>query len=574
MIINANNILGTDLIWFIELDYLGGNTRFSTLTMTLHDADGYSFPYSGGLEDVDLNSRLQKVGLITAQQDSVSIAITFQNRNVSQDYVNGLNLDGVSASIGYVTMRHGEIEQKYEERLIVFKGQISQPIFGHPDQPAGYVEFSVDNIATISEQPLLKSIIGDNQYVENVAITPDPNANKTPPFPVSDEIVNVAEIHKGKVIPFVFGDLDGVITNTGSISIPMTPAYVIAYDTGGTKPCYYVCAGHITEATSIKCFDNTQGLTDTADVLSFVNIDQHPYSYFTLDQTSSFPQSVAAGNDRQVWVEWTNVTAYPNPFGKGSLSGAGDILLFFLMQITEDLDIDAWNAARPELNEYKFAGYVNDDKITIIEFIQKNILAYLPISIINAGPRGLRPVFSMQADGIEMVARTEITTNPEFFRTSPITTQSAGDDIINHVMVRFGKNGITNTYTSYASVTAHKAPNARILFGMSSISLISKTRYGTKRKVFDLDYCYDAQTAVKIANNIVSENAIPRRTITYSASNRYGYLELGDLIKVTDSDLGFVSHFMQIVSKQFTDNSWLFQLQIYDNPQTVIKTIV
>ncbi|MEC7659616.1 MAG: hypothetical protein VYB41_06020 [Bacteroidota bacterium] len=574
MILTAQNIEGTHFIWFLELDWLGGTQRFATLSMVLNDADGYSFPYIGGLNDIAINSRMQQTGLITAQQDSVAIAITFENHNIAKEHLNGNTLDGAKAKIGYVTSRNGTIQQSFAERIILYSGRVGQPIYGHPAASKGYVEFSIDNIASISNQPLLQTVLGENLHIDSIAITPDPEANKTPPFPVTGELVNVSEIHKGKVIPFCFGEMNGVLTDSGSISIPMTPAYVVAYDTAGAKPLYYIIAGHATNATSIKCFDSVNKGTDTADVLSFVNIDQRIYSYFTLDQTSSFPQTVAAGDDRQVWVEWVNGGAYQNPFGDDTLSGAGDLLLFLLSEITEDLDIDAWNAARPLLNEYKFAGYVNDPKTTIMQFLQQNIIKYLPISIVNSGPRGLRPIISLHADGLVKTARVAITTGPTFYRDGPITTQSGPDEIINQVMIRFGKNGITNTYTSRASISNSKSPQEQILFGLHPLSQVSKSRYGTKRKVFDLDYCYDAQTAMKIANNIIAENAMPKRTIRYLSSMKYGYLEIGDILKITDDELGFDEHLMQVVFKSFDVDSWIFELLILDNPLNVKKSLV
>ena len=272
-------------------------------------------------------------------------------------------------------------------------------------------------------------------------------------------------------------------------------------------------------------------------------------------------------------MQWTNGGTHPNPFDTGTLSGAGDLLLFLLEQITEDIDRDEWNAARPILNQYKFAGYVNDDKITILEFIQKNIIAYLPISIVNAGPKGLRPVFSMYADGIELQPRVQITAGPEFFRTGPIMTKSGADDVINNCVIRFAKNGITNSYTTKAIARHRESPFPRILFSLHPLARISKQRYGTKIKVFELDYCYDGQTAIRIARNMVSMYAAPQRTIEYVASIEYGYLQIGDIIMITDADLQLQNHFMQIVSKTFNADSFLFELLIYDNALTVEKSI-
>ena len=132
MILTAQNIEGTHFIWFLELDWLGGTQRFATLSMVLNDADGYSFPYIGGLNDIAINSRMQQTGLITAQQDSVAIAITFENHNIAKEHLNGNTLDGAKAKIGNVTSRNGTIQQSFAERIILYSGRVGQPIYGHP----------------------------------------------------------------------------------------------------------------------------------------------------------------------------------------------------------------------------------------------------------------------------------------------------------------------------------------------------------------------------------------------------------------------------------------------------------
>ena len=130
-------------------------------------------------------------------------------------------------------------------------------------------------------------------------------------------------------------------------------------------------------------FSNT-GQVDSSQTFTFVNIDNRVYTYVKLFlDTSPIPQSVAANSDRQVWVEWDDGGAYPNPVGTGNLSGAGDICLWLLSELTDDIDYEAWNSLRPYLNQYEFAGYVNDDKITVYQWLQKNILAHLPIHVVN-----------------------------------------------------------------------------------------------------------------------------------------------------------------------------------------------
>ena len=573
--ISAKNWVQTDIIWLLELEYDGISFRFSSMTMDLTDNDGKQYQYIGGLENLSIIQRMGTVGDISIQEDSIAIALTFPNRNISKESYNGKVLSGNRVSLGFVLVKNGSIVQSFEERQILYSGIIIEPIYGFPKNPLGYVEFSIENKANLTEQPLLQILMGDNLYIEDVSITPNIELGKTPPFPVVDSIVNVADIHRGKIIPFVFGELTTILReNNTKTNIPISPAYVVAYDSVAPKPCYYIIAGHPTNASNVKVYNNLGDIVAAAPVFSFVNIDNRTYSYFSIDgDVHSWSNSVAPNNDRQVWVEWNDGAPHPNPFGRGDLTGGGDICLYMLQQITDDIDYQSWDSLSVLLNEYKFGGYINDDKITIFEWLQKNIVAYLPISIIN-GPNGLKPILDLYLNGANLAPRLTITAGIEWFRTGPIVTQNSSEDIINQVMVRYAINGVNNTPTARISISNHKSPTPILGFGLNPLCEISKTIYGTRRRVIVLDYCYDWKTANKIANNIITSRAMPIKTIQYSCPILYGYLEIGDIIEITDNDLGFESIKSQLISKTFAQNRWVMDFKLDNNPLRIIKTDV
>ena len=556
-----------DILWTLEVSYLGEEYRFATITLDLVDGDGKSYPYTGGLEDVVVSTSLQKVGDISAESDSVSIAITFPNKNIAQLQMDGKFIEGSHAKIGYVLMKNGEIETQYDNRPTIFQGIITGPVYGHPNRPQGYVEFSIENKAMISYQGLLATILGENMYIEDVSCS---NAlYVSPDWPQDRGLTEVQDIHRGKVIPWVFGELQAVQHSSGDTSsIPITPAYAIAYDPSAAhKPVYYLACGHVTNAASVNLFSNT-GETDTATIETFVNIDNRTLTYFELPNGSHIPQSVAANDDREVWVEWDDGGAYPNPVGEGNLQGGGDICLWLLSELTTDVDYDSWNALRPFLNQYLFAGYVNDDKITVFQWLQKNIVAYLPIHIVN-GPHGLKPVIDMFQSQVDIQPRLSISESPEFQRVGPVVSMNTPEDVSNVVTVRYAMNGVIEDYSTFVQVS-NKVPAAGTLSSISYIahpkSMISIQRYGEKKKVVELDFCYDNGTAQRIAQDILEREALPTKMIQYSVSLRYGYLVLGDIVEITDEEIGLDSHKAQIISKLFEDGRWLLELKIDDNP--------
>lgn len=556
-----------DILWTLEVSYLGEEYRFATITLDLVDGAGKSYPYTGGLEDVVVSTSLQRVGDISAEADSVSIAITFPNKNIAKLQMDGKFIEGSHAKIGYVLIKNGEIETQYDNRPTIFQGIITGPVYGHPNRPQGYVEFSIENKAMISSQGLLATILGENMYIEDVSCS---NAlYVSPEWPQDRGLTEVQDIHRGKVIPWVFGELQAVQHSSGDTSsIPITPAYAIAYDPAAAhKPVYYLACGHVTNAASVNLFSNT-GETDTATIETFVNIDNRTLTYFEIPNGSHIPQSVAANDDREVWVEWDDGGAYPNPVGEGNLQGGGDICLWLLSELTTDVDYDSWNALRPFLNQYLFAGYVNDDKITVFQWLQKNIVAYLPIHIVN-GPNGLKPVIDMFQSQVDIQPRLSIAEGPEFQRVGPVASMNTPEDVSNVVTVRYAMNGVVEDYSTFVQVS-NKVPAAGTLSSISYIahpkSMISIQRYGEKKKVVELDFCYDNGTAQRIAQDILEREALPTKMIQYSVSLRYGYLVLGDIVEITDYDIGLDSHKAQIISKLFEDGRWLLEVKIDDNP--------
>lgn len=567
-----------DIIWFLEIDYLNKTYRFSTLNMDLLDADGKSYPYIGGLEDFAVQLSMGKVGELFIE-DSVAIAVTFPNKNIAKDIYNGQVISGSDCVLGFVLVRNGEIQQSFETRQFVYKGIVTEPVYGFPDNDLGHVQFSIENKALISQAPLLETILGPNIYIQDVTITPPKYYSLGIPFPTLDDLVNVADIHRGKVLPFVFGNLTGILRENNNITnIPISPAYVVAYDSVAPKPCFYIIAGHVTNATTVRVSNNVGDTPTNPTVHHLVGADNRAYAYFSIDGTTfTWSNSVAANDDRQVWVEWDNGGGYPNPFGDGELQGGGDICLFLLQQVTEEIDLQAWDSVKDILNQYEFGGYVNDDKITVFQFLEKFILPFLPISITN-GPKGLKPVLDLRTHGFRLYPRKSIITGNDWERLGPVKTETTPEDIINYCEVRYAVNGITNTMTARTTVSnigkdtpivfdgfdIHRTSNLQ--YGLSSLADISVQRYGVKKRIVDVPYVYHWRTAVQIANDIVQKHALEIKMVSYSAGLSYGFLNVGDIISITDDDLGFDALKAQIVSKVYDSKRWIFDIQIHENP--------
>ena len=61
-----------------------------------------------------------------------------------EEFRAGRILDGARAELSYVMIRNGAILQTWDERILLFEGEISQPIIGDPEEPEGFAAFSVE----------------------------------------------------------------------------------------------------------------------------------------------------------------------------------------------------------------------------------------------------------------------------------------------------------------------------------------------------------------------------------------------------------------------------------------------
>jgi hypothetical protein len=192
------------------------------------------------------------------------------------------------------------------------------------------------------------------------------------------------------------------------------------------------------------------------------------------------------------------------------------------------------------------------------------------------GANGLKPVMDMFQSQVEIAPRLSITEGTEFQRVGPVVSLNTPEDVSNHVTVRYAMNGVIEDYSTFVQVS-NKIPAAGTLASISYVahpkSMISIQRYGEKKKVVELDFCYDNPTAQRIAQDILEREAIPTKSVQYSVSLRYGYLVLGDILEITDEAIGLDEHKAQIISKLFDDGRWLLEVKIDDNPMRYYRNV-
>ena len=59
---------------------------------------------------------------------------------------------------------------------------------------------------------------------------------------------------------------------------------------------------------------------------------------------------------------------------------------------------------------------------------------------------------------------------------------------------------------------------------------------------------------------------LPEKVCTYRASFSFGFLAVGDVIELTDADIGLSQSKVQIVGKTYDGAAWLYDIMYQENP--------
>lgn len=566
---SESKYIGTDIVFLCEIEYIGRTYRFSSFPCVLLNGDD-EILFDGGLEDPTFEQKIGSIGIVTTSSSSISMSLTLPF-NVAIREMQGRGIDRAKAKLYYVLTKNGKIQQTYESKIALFSGIITDPIYGHPDRETGYVEFSIENDIFVNDTSMLSLVCGDVLFLEKSAYSKPPMFPDIPLTPPADPdgIIDVLDVHKGKVAPAIIGAAgrlygqDATLTSAGA-----TPAYLIAYE--NVAPDYsawYVIAGHDVNAPTVKMYDNQGNSQDNLSVGRYIGARGSIYSFVRLVAGTPIDRSFVANNDREYWIEWDDGGGLNNPTGAGDLEFGGDLIIWALESLGITYDRERWNAAKAVLNEYKFAGYINDPKIKTFEWIQNNIIAYLPVTV-AAGPNGLYPIIDYRIDSINVTPRITVEQSSEFLRVSPV--EPIIGDRVNNLTVRYGprgNGGEKDTYMSYAKVTYRPPYETEATYELlSPYSIISFQKFGDLSEVIELDYCYDAETAAKIAANQIKTRALPEKKVSYRAAFRFGFLEVGDIIEITDPDIGLEEYRCQICAKRYGGRSWVYDILLSDNP--------
>ena len=534
-----------ELVFLLEIEWFGYIHRFSTKPIVF---DGNE--YGGSMAEITFEESTDDIG-INPESNIASIALHFDGYNMVEEYRKGRTLEGQKATLSYVLTKEDQLYSTHA--IIVLSGLIQEPIIGDPEEPVSFVAFSIEQKEYDIETPVIppRAIITDSK------------------FPYADE--NAI----GKRYPLVIGE-PGKTRKGGAITqLYSTPVYNYKKDNVGspTHQVRFVIAYHSCFGENVTISDNvTAPLTRTIEAA--VDAEGQRYSYIDLSSSSLlYPGATSLSNNAahpdEFWVTWADGGGMKSPYRDEVLSGGGDIVRWLLSRTNAEIDDGAFANISPILNDYRFAGFINDDT-TAASMLSDHILPFLPIQI-KAGPKGLRPILHQYIAIQHVQPITHVIADKgDWIRISPLETKTNTSEIYNAVRINFAWNGQTDSFFH----SLYMGPNAEDndLSKNNLYSSTSANRYGISEESFDAMFIYEIGTAARVAGDFIRRKSFPQRFLRFAASKEYGFLQLGDIIELTSDSLFMDRQKCSVVSKIWDVSEWIFVLMFEDSPLHTDRT--
>lgn len=498
-----------DLIWLVSIDYAGRTWRFASSPCEVEDEAGRSWPYGGGLDDLEYEDAAELLSG-TPPTRSISLDLLFPE-DIAVLVARGHDLAGARGEVSVWVP--GTV---YENRVVLLDGVARDPEYGGPGEPVG-ITIEDESLTDTAEIPTSEQSIGGWNWIF------------------------AADSAVGLSYPMVFGT-PGVDAYTYALSgrYPGSPApYVDTNAAFGTER-YLLIAGHSTEAGAEggdvdiynATLDEWQTLTaehvtdDRDQTVTVVEI-------FAL--TIRFTDPWADSHD--YYCGWTGGhAALLRSDGSGPVRGAGDLVRYLLDQSNSKIDRGRTTTASRYLNRLAVSGYI-DDPCSPLEWIAETVVPLLPISL-HAGPEGLYPlVWRWDARRSDAVARV-VVGEGGIVRSVPMAYEGR-DEVRTNFTLEFAVSADNSIFRERARLweDADKA-YVNDMRDYSSYESASLRVHGDREESMESSILWEQGAAASVLLWRAAVLGGPRRSVTLQADLTWAWLQVGDVVTYTDSSLG------------------------------------
>ena len=581
----SSKLRAAGIAWLLEVDLCGVVYRFSSIPVEVFNDDGSSFYYAGGLdaEDLDYAEKLDRLAGEASGQE-VSLEVVFPV-DMAQAHRRGRLLTASTGDLSIITVQAGEATQTREARVVVVKGDLRQPEWGHPAKPSGWAAFTIapdtgDDVARI---------LGARQRVGAFTF---PLGATTAQGHLWTTDSDVVRDNFGKPYPIILGN-PGRWRAADDAAWQVTagsPAYCLSYwepqdpvvrSTGPPAEQFWteilLIAGHHVTANYVSIIAKDAIGSYVAQPVNAIDRFGEPIAYVEITGAGPIYGDAVNGykNDikqaTEFWVAWGRDTlsitgaGYHNPFGPSDLRGAGDVIRWALVRSSIAIDHGAWAAVAPFLNAWKIGTYINDPDVSPWAWVQEALLPLLPLSV-RFGPDGLYPI--LHDTGLQSgEALIELTQGNEVRRTSAVQAQQGPADVVTTITLEYSPRA-SGTDDYQRVVVVGLADLSDTATTETVHSRVGRLAYpGDRFRTESAPVIYDDATAARVARWMMRESSQIGHTVSYLAAPALGHLEIGQMIALTDHELGPMTRQpAEIIGKEWAVTGWRLTLYLIEDP--------
>ena len=502
--------LRNELYWVLAVTFAGGTRYLSTAPLEIMDGVG-TLQTTASLVDVpDVEEALD---LWATDQPSLSVALSFVwPENVAALIEEGHALDGAEAELA----QHAYGDD-WSQRRIVVRGQLVDPEYDAEGEPV---------TCSLQEQ------ISDDQTTlpfDLVTITAGT-------FPLGTGLILTLDDEAiGKVVPMVYGTPGGGV-------MPGSPAYFLGAGPAGLSLIFLIAA-HTVAAATVTLQDESYTTSTPQTVEHWTLDDGRIVAY--VEVTGGFSVS------RDVRVIWNDGPALADETRTG-IVGAGDLMAYVLRRSTLRVDWGRLGAQSDALNAYTLGGYI-DEPVPLGEWLRSVVLDVIPAGIV-IGPEGVYPlVWRWDAKATDAILDLDADDDPSVERASRVS-YTGSDEIANTIRLRYRLDARRDDYAADEVATARP----ELPWTPTSSDLVrSYARYGTRVLERESAVVHDEVTAVKVVQWMTARYALPSRSVSYLLSPRHAFLQRGDVVTLTDSEIAASSQVCIVESIRWLEESGL-----------------
>lgn len=566
-------LTGGRVWWLLDITYAGQTYRLSDREGDVVDAAGNAYHYAGTIETIDVEEGLEFLQDASASPTSASIAAVMPF-DVPLMVARGHDLAGATG-----TLSRWVEGTTLESRRTLIAGQVVDPEYGAADEPASFsLELTPWEDSRTIPAPGL-AVIGPNWDTSMIASLPASGVGL--PYPI---VIG----RPGQVSSALWSS--GIITGSEGVYVDQRRTSF----TSQLENISLIIAGHHVTAESVHLKTATDTTFHRYRVSNAYDRGGHPVAVATWWYTKSPASTDVFDYDGGASYTFNDPTTLPigclghngapasiqpslgaepvgtyvgwvdddNPTYGGlravdgtAMRAAGDVLEWLLVQAGKDVDLGRFAAVRPLLSRF-LLDFTIDAEVTPWEYARAHLLPILPVSIVS-GPSGLFPiVWRFDATEADAIVHIDTADDPQIQRASMVTydRSTIRNDISLHYAYAVRTGRYLGTLRYSADSTDGAIPNL--------VCNLSQRRYlqpngkpVVSGHVIESPCIYADSTAHAVLQWMCRAYAFARRRVEYVLPETdYGWLERGQVVTLTDSELHF-DRVVALVEGMKTDGS-------------------